>query len=122
MKVLIVEDSDMNMEIVSLILQRMGYDVYEAWTGTEGYQQALDIQPSLIIMDYHLPGLNGVELVKKIRETESIAHIPVIVMTADIYSRPELMEAGCDAYLTKPVRKGTLLRTINQVISAHILS
>ena len=118
-QVLIVEDSPDNMIIVSFILQRMGYEVVEAWTGIEGYQQVLDILPSLIITDYHLPGLNGVELVKKIRDTESIAHIPVIAMTADIYARPELMQAGCDAYITKPVRKGILLRTINQVLSAQ---
>ncbi|MEM9952370.1 MAG: response regulator [Chloroflexota bacterium] len=120
MKVLVVEDSIVNLEILSLILQAMGYDVMMAENGQEGYRLANEYRPSLIIVDYHLPGMNGIELVHKIRQNNSIAHIPIIAMTADIYAKNDLLNAGCDAYLAKPIRKGSLLRTITQVLATAV--
>ena len=115
MRILIVEDSEMNLEIVRVILMAMGHDVIEAHDGNHGFDLALAEQPDLILTDYHMPGMTGIEMVQKIRVTPGIQHIPVIAMTADIYAKDDLMQAGCDAYLAKPIRKGSLLRTIHQV-------
>lgn len=116
MKVLVIEDSIDNLEIVTLILETMGYEVITAENGQDGYEKALKSRPSLIVTDYHLPGLSGIEIVKKIRLSDTMSRVPVIAMTADIYAKNALLTAGCDAYLVKPIRRGTLLRTINQVL------
>ena len=117
-RVLIVEDSFDNMMIATAILQSMGYTVLQAENGVDGYNLTNTEKPDVVIMDYHLPGMNGLDATRKIKATDGICDIPVIVLTADIYAKRAFVEAGCDAYLNKPIRKGSLLRTVNQVLSA----
>ena len=117
-RVLIVEDSFDNMIIATAILQSMGYTVLQAEDGVEGFNLANSEKPDVVIMDYHLPGMNGLEATRRMKESDTLRDIPVIVLTADIYAKQAFVEAGCDAYLNKPIRKGSLLRTVNQVLSA----
>mgnify|MGYP000141482058 CR=1 FL=1 len=120
MRVLIVEDSPDNMMIAKMILQSMGYTVIEAVNGIEGFNMASEQKPDVIIMDYHLPRMNGVEATRKIKASAELNNIPIIALTADIYARRDFIDAGCDAYLAKPIRKGSLLRTVNQVLSVQV--
>ena len=120
-RILIIEDSLDNMTIATLILESMGYTVFQAQTGYDGFKVALEQKPDVVIMDYHLPGINGLEATRMIKASQSISNIPVIALTADIYAKQPLLEAGCSAYLAKPIRKGSLLRTINQVLSAELV-
>ncbi|MEL6526577.1 MAG: response regulator [Chloroflexota bacterium] len=116
--ILIIEDSPDNMMIVSMILQSMGYNTIEATNGVMGLDMVKTHQPDVVLMDYHLPGINGLDTTKTIKTSKKLCHIPVIALTADIYTKEDFLQAGCDAYLAKPIRKGSLLRTVQQVLNA----
>lgn len=116
--ILIIEDSPDNMMIVSMILQSMGYNTIEATNGVMGLDMVKTHQPDVVLMDYHLPGINGLDATKTIKTSKKLCHIPVIALTADIYTKEDFLQAGCDAYLAKPIRKGSLLRTVQQVLNA----
>jgi len=116
---LYVEDNPDNVRIMKKILGTVGYDVVTAHEGKMGLALAAETQPDFILMDLHLPGMDGLETTRRLKNDPKTAHIPVVALTADIYSQQSFMEAGCDIYMTKPIRRATLLRTIQQVMSTN---
>lgn len=103
--ILIVEDNPTNLILFQDLLEAKGYKVRTAKTGFEAFDILEEEIPDLILMDIHLPGLDGLSIVKAIRSTPSLAHIKVVglsalVMESDIRAA---MEAGLNGYITKPV-------------------
>jgi len=117
--ILVTEDSEDGMMIATTILKRMGYSVCQATSGLEALSVATVQKPDLILMDYHLPGLTGIEATRVLKVRNETKHIPIIAVTADIYSKQMFLDAGCDAFLTKPIRRSKLLRIVHQVLSRH---
>lgn len=117
-KVLLVEDNPANQEIVSVILESMDYDVIIANEGGIAITMAQENKPDIILMDLHLTGMDGIEATRFIKQDSELSDIPIIAVTADIYAKREFLAAGGDAYMTKPIRSGALLRTIQQVLSS----
>ncbi|MGB7341198.1 MAG: response regulator [Phototrophicaceae bacterium] len=117
LRVLYIDDDETNRDIVKRILERAPYDVdlEEAVDGQSGVEQAQASHPDLILMDFHMPGLPGPEATRQIRADANIANIPIIALTADIYSRASFEDAGCNGYLTKPIRKRALLQAIEAI-------
>ena len=115
--VLYIDDDETNRDLVKRILARAPYEVRlsEARDGLSGVEIAHDVKPDLVLMDFHMPGLPGPEATKQIRADESIASVPIIALTADIYARGSFAEAGCNSYLTKPIRKRSLLHAIEEL-------
>ena len=110
-KILLVEDNEHNWDMLSRRLQRRGYDVVLAFDGQMGVDKARDEQPDLILMDINLPGIDGREATRQIRQTESLRDVPVIALTAHAMAgdREKALEAGCNDYHTKPVELARLL-------------
>ncbi len=110
-KILIVEDNEMNRDMLSRRLERRGFEVVMAVDGGEGVAMARSELPDLVLMDMSLPVMNGWEATQAIRADESIAHLPVIALTAHSMpgDREKAMEAGCNDYDTKPVDLHRLL-------------
>ena len=104
-RILVVEDNDLNLRLVRDVLQHAGYVVVEARTGEQGVEIAQDRPPDLILMDLGLPGIDGTEALRLLRESPATAGIPVVAVTA--YAMPADQErsraAGFDGYLTKPL-------------------
>ena len=100
--VLIVEDEQSIVDILSFNLTREGYDTLEALDGPTGLQLALEQNPDLILLDLMLPGLSGFEVCKKIRETGSST--PILMLTAREEEEDKVLglELGADDYITKP--------------------
>ena len=117
--VLVIEDSFDNLMIATMILESKGYTVLQAENGIDGYKMTLEHQPDVIILDYHLPGINGLEVTHMIKAADTIRDIPIVALTADIYAKKDLLDAGCEIYLIKPIRKGSLLRAIKQVLTVQ---
>lgn len=117
LRVLYIDDDETNRDIVKRILQRAPYDVEleEAVDGDSGVEQAQANKPDLILMDFHMPNLPGPEATRRIRADESISDVPILALTADIYARSSFIEAGCNGYLTKPIRKRALLQAIRDI-------
>ncbi len=110
--VLIVEDEQNIVDILSFNLSREGYDTLEAYDGPTGLQLALEQNPDLILLDLMLPGMNGFDVCAKIRESGS--SIPIIMLTAREEEEDKVMglELGADDYITKPFSMRELLARV----------
>ena len=115
-RVLIVEDHADSLEVLTIQLKAMGYDVIEATTGEEGIEKAEVHHPEVIVMDLGLPGINGIEATQKLKQNPSTANIPVIAHTAwpeDTF-RHEGERAGISDFLTKPTTPYRFKTTIEK--------
>jgi len=111
MKILLVEDNEMNRDMLSRRLERRGYTVVVAVDGSQGVAKARSEAPDLILMDLSLPEMTGWEATRIIRADPATASIPVIALTAHSMpgDREKAMESGCNDYDTKPVELPRLL-------------
>jgi two-component system cell cycle response regulator DivK len=113
-EILIVEDNEKNMKLVRDVLQVTGYRTLEATSGEDAIEVAVAQTPALVLMDVHLPGIDGIEALTRLRDHERTASIPVVALTAQAMhgDRERFLQAGFDDYISKPVDVTALLRTI----------
>ena len=118
-KVLLVEDNEMNRDMLSRRLIRKGFEVTVALDGAEALQAALAEVPALILMDMSLPVMDGWEATRRIKAEAATAAIPVIGLTAHAMDgdRETCLAAGCDDYDTKPVDLPRLLEKMHAQLS-----
>jgi CheY-like chemotaxis protein len=112
--VLYIEDNIHNRRLVRKVLQSQGYTVVEAEDGLSGLQMVQEIQPALVLLDIGLPGMDGLEVVGRIKKDAALSNIPVIALTASAMrgDRERFLEAGCDDYLSKPIRAMELIKKV----------
>ncbi len=117
-RVLVVEDQEDNMQIMNDMLASAGYEVIKAVTGHGGVAMAEAHKPDLVLMDVMLPGLDGYEATRRIKDNAALRHIPVIAVTSYALDGEESRaeQAGCDAYFSKPVSPRALLAKIRDFI------
>lgn len=122
-KVLLVEDNEFNRDMLSRRLKRRGYEIIDATDGEQAVRLATSHVPDLILMDINLPGMDGWEATKRIRENQATAAIPIIALTAHAMSgdRERTINAGCNEYETKPVNfEGLIGKMENLLASAKM--
>ena len=116
--ILIIEDNEVNRVLVRDMLHFKGYQTLEAQTAEEGMRMARDKKPALILMDFHLPKMNGIEAFKALRADAETSSIPVIAVTAS--AMPEdckkILAAGFDGMQTKPIHFVEFLNTVEQAL------
>lgn len=102
---LIIEDNPDNMKLITFILNKNGIATIEAENGQSGIDCALKEKPDFIVLDIQLPDMNGMEVLKAIRQSEADRTIPIIAMTSYAMSgdREKLLTAGCNGYIEKPI-------------------
>jgi len=117
-RILVVEDQEDNRRIVRDLLTNAGYEMIEAVNGEEGVAMAQTERPDLILMDIQLPGLDGYEATRRIKGNPVLAHIPIIAVTSYALSGDDVkaLEAGCDAYVTKPFSPRLLLAKVREYL------
>ncbi len=113
-KVLYIEDNEQNLYLITYLLQKNGYEVIAARDGQEGIEAASRIQPELILLDIQLPGMDGYDVAKKLRESSVLAHTPIIAVTsyAMVGDRERALASGCTGYIEKPINPETFLMQI----------
>jgi len=118
LRILLVEDNEMNRDMLSRRLARRGYEVSIATDGAQGIEMALGLMPDLILMDMSLPVVDGWEAVRRLKADDRMGRTPIIALTAHAMSddRGKAMDAGCDEYDTKPVEFSRLLRKMDSVL------
>lgn len=114
--VLLVEDNQMNKILVREILALNGYGIIEASSGTEALKVLSTRKPDLILMDLHLPGMDGVTATRIIKSNESNRSIPVLALTASAMKGEEdkILDHGFDGYVAKPIEVKKLLAAITE--------
>ena len=117
-KILLVEDNEMNRDMLSRRLIRKKFEVVIAIDGVEGIEMSISEAPDIILMDMSLPVLDGWQATKKIKADPQTKNIPVIAMTAHamVGDQEKCLQAGCDDYDTKPVQFPRLLYKIKNLI------
>jgi CheY-like chemotaxis protein len=116
---LYIEDTDANVRLVEEILtRRPSIKLLPAMIGSLGLELAREHRPDLILLDLHLPDINGAELLEELRSDARTMDIPVVILTADATQRQldRLLAAGARAYLTKPIGVVELLQVIDKFI------
>ena len=123
-KVLIVEDNPANMTLVTFLLQSAGHAVLRATDAETALALARDEQPDLVLMDIHLPGMDGLQATGLLKRDKATCAIPVVALTALAMKGDEerIRAAGCDGYIAKPLAYKEFLATIsNQLAKAAAL-
>jgi two-component system cell cycle response regulator DivK len=115
-QVLVVEDNEKNMKLVRDVLRATGYTTLGATTGEDAVELAQSHEPALVLMDVQLPGIDGLEALRRLRQDELTASIPVLAVTAQAMSgdRERFLEAGFDGYLSKPIDVAELIRVVQE--------
>jgi two-component system cell cycle response regulator DivK len=119
-RVLLVEDQEDNRRIVRDLLTSVGYELIEAVTGEDGVRLAEAERPDLILMDIQLPGMDGYEATRRIRQTPGLTTTPIIAVTSYALSGDEAkaLAAGCTAYVAKPFSPRALLATVRECLGS----
>ena len=118
--VLVIEDDELNQKLVKEILRVGNYKAIAALDAETGIEMARRHKPDLILMDIHLPKMDGFSATKIIKSDKNLKQLPIVALTALAMpdDREKALEAGCDGYVTKPFRFQDLLKTIDQLLDS----
>lgn len=116
--VLVVEDNELNMRLFCDLLEAYGFETFESRDGSDAIDIARSKKPDLIIMDIQLPEVSGLDITRWIKDDEELAHIPVLAVTAFAMRADEqrVREAGCEAYLSKPIQMSSFIRAVEKLL------
>ncbi|HEB58154.1 MAG TPA: phosphate regulon transcriptional regulatory protein PhoB [Gammaproteobacteria bacterium] len=116
--ILLVEDETAIREMLRYTLTREGFEVIEAGDAREGERLIASVAPDLLLLDWMLPGLSGVELARRLRRSERTRRLPIIMLTArgDEENRIQGLEEGADDYVTKPFSPRELVARIRALL------
>ena len=117
-RILVIEDHEENRRLLRDLLTSFGYELIEAASGEDGLIAASAQPLDLILMDIQLPGIDGYETTRRIKENPALRQIPVIAVTSYALSGDDVkaFAAGCDAYVTKPFDPAKLLDKIQEFL------
>ncbi|MBE9029149.1 response regulator [filamentous cyanobacterium LEGE 11480] len=120
-KILLAEDNEVNIITISSYLGASGYELVIAHDGQTAIEMIHSQQPDLVLMDVQMPGIDGLEAISRIRQDETLAELPIIVLTALAMDgdRERCLATGANAYLAKPVKLKQLAATIQQYLTKH---
>ena len=120
-KILIVDDSELNVLLVSTMLEK-DYSVYTAFSGEEALKQIAMMMPDLVISDIVMQNISGIDLCKEIRKNPKTAHMPIILLTAtDDTLAERSYRSGADEVLGKPVKPQLLKAKITKLLQRPVI-
>jgi|SRR5438105_11381805 len=117
LRILVIEDSPVNMALTAAILENAGHQVLQAEYAIDGIDIARIHQPDLVLMDMYLPDIDGINATRMLKADSRTAHIPVIAVTASAIQHDEddFRAAGCDGFVTKPIRHKEFLIVLGAI-------
>ena len=120
-RVLIFEDDRISQKMVRGALRAAGYETEEVDSGELALQKVAESTPDLIVMDVRLPGIDGLETTRRLKADPGTAAIPIVAVTAHAMPEDEslIREAGCDAYIAKPLRFSALLGVVRDLLAGR---
>jgi two-component system, cell cycle response regulator DivK len=117
-RILIVDDNPINLKLARVVLMTEGYDIQTAASAEEAVARIPSWRPDLILMDIQLPGMDGLQLTRLLKGDRATRHIIVVAITAYALSGDErkALDAGCDAYLPKPIDTRALPKLVGRLL------
>lgn len=119
--VLVIEDNEQNLYLVTFLLEQSGFEVVAARSGPEGIALAASAQPDLILLDIQLPEMDGYAVARALRQNPRLKDVPVVAVTsyAMVGDRERTLAAGCTGYLEKPINPDTFMGEISRFLTTH---
>ena len=119
-RVMLVEDNQMNSRLVEYVLEGDEFETTIIASAEEAVQAAADDPPDIILMDIQLPGMDGLEATRRLKQNPLTAKIPVVAITAHAMRGDEerVRAAGCDGYISKPINTRELAGTVRKFLAA----
>ena len=119
-KVLVIEDNEQNLYLVTFLLERYGLEIIPARTGPQGVALADHVRPDLILLDIQLPGMDGYEVARRLRQNAFLVDVPIVAVTSYAMEgdREKGLLAGCVGYIEKPINPETFLMEIRPFLPA----
>ncbi|SCC29422.1 Response regulator receiver domain-containing protein [Chitinophaga costaii] len=117
-KILCIEDNPLEQMLLTRVLKIIGLDACMASTALEGLNMAAAIDPGLILLDMHLPEMDGSEVLQRLRKQTHLNKVPVVMVTANVWGneKQELLDAGASEVLTKPILPEVLRQTLHRLM------
>lgn len=117
-KILVIEDNEQNLYLMTFILEKHGYEVIQARDGREGIELARQLIPMMILLDIQLPGMDGYAVARELRGNSALANVPIVAVTSYAMAgdRERVLEAGCTGYIEKPINPETFVAEIEEHI------
>jgi CheY-like chemotaxis protein len=109
----------LNLELATVLLETSGFVVTSARTAEEGLRLARELLPALVLMDFSLPGMDGLSATKSLKSNPNTCHLAVVGLSANAMKgdQENALQAGCDGYLTKPIDTRTFAATVKKFIT-----
>ncbi len=117
-RILIADDKEFNRHVFSDLLSPLGFEISDAENGEDGLEKAREFPPDLIVTDLMMPGMDGIEFIRNIRQSPELRHIPIIASSASVYAqdRQNSLAAGADEFLEKPMDIGIFMEQLHRLL------
>lgn len=117
-QILLIEDNEQNLYLITFMLEQHGYQVIQAMDGPRGLALANEHPPALILLDIQLPGMDGYTVARELRRNPLLNTIPIVAVTsyAMVGDREQALAAGCDGYIEKPINPETFVEEISRYL------
>lgn len=117
-KILVIEDNEQNLYLVTFLLESNGFEVIQAKDGPTGIELAVKIKPALILLDIQLPGMDGYNVAKELRGNPELKNINIVAVTsyAMLGDREQAFAVGCVGYIEKPINPETFVSQISKFL------
>lgn len=119
-KILVIEDNPSAQRLTQYTLEKKGYQVITASDGLEGLKKAREEHPDLVILDVMLPGLDGYEVCRQLRQKPETSSLPILMCSAKAHQqdREVALRMGADEYLTKPAPPSAIVATVETLLAS----
>ncbi len=121
-RILVIEDNEQNMYLVTFILEKHDYQVIQASNGLDGIELARQQSPDLILLDIQLPVMDGYAVARELRKIEALSEKHIIAVTS--YAMPgdreHALEAGCSGYIEKPINPETFISQVEDYLNSSV--
>lgn len=120
-KVLVIEDNEQNLYLMTFLLEKNGFEVVSAKNGYEGILLAEDTSPDIILLDIQLPQMDGFTVIKELRENQSLKDTPIVAVTsyAMVGDRERALKAGFNGYIEKPINPDTFITELKNILKIY---
>ena len=121
-RILVIEDNEQNMYLITFILEKHGYEVIQARDGRSGIESALASGPDLIVLDIQLPEMDGYTVARQLKADSRSKTVPIVAVTsyAMVGDRERVLEAGCTGYIEKPINPEIFMSQIEEFLPAKM--